>query len=67
MAELQRTTKIFKVDTELQAMQLIKDFQDLQQEQGYKVGKGDYTYKTKKQKGEIIDDWYIVTIQLNYI
>ena len=33
---------------------------------GYEVTKSSITLKTKKQKGEVIDSWYIASVEMNY-
>lgn len=62
MADLQKETKVFKVHTEDAAVGLINKFKE--ESQGMVTYKTDY--RTKKSKGEIIDDWYIVTITQDY-
>ena len=62
MADLQKETKVFKVHTEDAAVELINKFKA--ESQGMVTYKTDY--KTKKSKGEIVDDWYIVTITQDY-
>lgn len=62
MADLQKETKVFKVHTEDAAAELINKFKE--ESQGMVTYKTDY--KTKKSKGEIVDDWYIVTITQDY-
>lgn len=62
MADLQKETKVFKVHTEDAAVELINKFKE--ESQGMVTYKTDY--KTKKSKGEIVDDWYIVTITQDY-
>ena len=62
MADLQKETKVFKVHTEDAAVELINKFKE--ESQGMVTYKTDY--KTKKSKGEIIEDWYIVTITQDY-
>ena len=62
MADLQKETKVFKVHTEDAAVELINKFK--KESQGMVTYKTDY--KTKKSKGEIVDDWYIVTITQDY-
>jgi hypothetical protein len=51
-----------KVSTEKEAMDLVNE------ERENTDGILDYksVYKTKKSKGEIVDDWYIVTITRKY-
>lgn len=56
--ELLKTTNEYKVDTEPEAVDLIENAK--QTSKGivtYKI-----TYKTKKSKGEIIEEWYVAQI-----
>lgn len=58
--------KVYRVDTEQEAKELIAEFSTSQFTNAYKLVKGIYEYKTKKVKGEIVDEWYIVTVNLSY-
>ena len=49
----------WRVDDENDAVGMIEDYKARQLSEGY-------TLKTKKKNGEIIDSWYIVTIEFNY-
>ena len=62
MAKLQKETFVFKVENEEEATQLIEEQKSFSK--GVVSYKADY--KTKKSKGEVIDDWYIVTITHDY-
>lgn len=62
MANLQKETFVFKVDTEAEATALIEEQKQLSK--GVVSYKADY--KTKMSKGEIIDEWYIVTVTHDY-
>lgn len=46
--------------TEDEAKAAINDFKDSAREQGYIVKSAGYTYKTKKAKGEIVAEAWIV-------
>lgn len=59
-----KETLVYKVSTEQEADSLIEKFTNDQS--NYKLTKSEKVYKTKKSKGEIIDEWYIVTITKNY-
>lgn len=61
-----RDTVMIKVPTEEQAVQLIEEFKQKQGEEGYIISKSGYVLKTKKAKGEIVDQWYVVTCQKDY-
>lgn len=62
MAKLQKETFVFRVGTEEEAAKLIEE----QKEASKGVVSYKADYKTKKSKGEIIDDWYIVSITHDY-
>ena len=66
MKFLMKTTDVYKVDTEEEAMNLIQEFKDNQNVEGYTVSKSGYVLKTKKSKGEIIDQWFITTIERSF-
>lgn len=63
---LMKTTDVFRVDTEEEAMAMIEDFKEKQTEGGFNVSKSGYVLKTKKSKGEIVDAWYICTIERTF-
>jgi hypothetical protein len=60
--ELQKETFVFKVDSEEAAVELIEEQKE--KTRGLVTYKTDY--KTKKEKGEVVDSWYIVTITHDY-
>lgn len=64
--ELLKETKVWRVENESEAVNLIEDFKNKALESGYTVNKSGYTMKTKKSKGEIIDMWFIVTVEFRY-
>lgn len=66
MAELKRETVIYRVESETEAETLIKEFKENQAKGNYEVTKYQSVYKNKKEKGEIVDEWYLVTIQKDY-
>ena len=61
-----KTTNAYKTDTEEEAIGLIEDAKDQQISGGYTLTKSSYTLKTKKSKGEIIDQWFVVTIEKTF-
>ena len=67
MRQLQKTTDVYRVETEEEAMNLIQEFKDNQNAKGYTVTKSGYVLKTKKSKGEIIDSWFIATVERSFI
>lgn len=63
---LMKTTDVFRVDTEEEAMAMIEEAKEKQAEGGFSVSKSGYVLKTKKSKGEIVDAWYICTIERTF-
>lgn len=66
MKELKRVTEVYRVDTEPEAVQLIEEFKAGARDGDYDVTKYESKYRNKKQKGEIVDEFYVVTIQKDY-
>lgn len=64
--ELQKITEVYKVDTENEANSFIEEETKKASEKGYKLTKVENKYKTKKSKGEIESEWYVVTIEKNF-
>lgn len=62
MRLIERTEK-FVVDSEEEAIQLIQTSKKDAEENGYVLGASGYTYKTKKAKGEIIGEAWVVSIK----
>ena len=58
-----KQTDEFVVDTEEEAIALIEKARKDSHSEGYVLGANGYTYKTKKSKGEIIDEAWIVSIK----
>lgn len=58
-----KSTNVFRVETESQAMDLIAKTKD---ENKNHVVDHATKYKTKKNKGEIVDEWYEVTLTVKY-
>lgn len=59
MKYLLNTTEVYRVDSEAEAAQLIEN---AKQESGYILGKYTSQYKERKQKGEVIDSYWKVTL-----
>ncbi len=59
MKYLLKTTEVYRVDSEAEAAQLIDD---AKKESGYILGKYASQYKERKQKGEVIDSYWKVTL-----
>ena len=66
MKELKRTTDVYKVSTEAEAAQLIQEFKENAAAEGYDLTKYESKYRNKKLKGEIVEEWYVVTLQKDF-
>ena len=67
MKQLMKTTDVYRVETEEEAMNLIQEFKDNQNTNGYTVTKSGYVLKTRKSKGEIVDSWFIATVVGSFV
>lgn len=52
-------TENYRADSENEALQMIQEAKESSQ---YTLKRQSYTYKERKQKGEIIDAWWKVTL-----
>lgn len=59
---LLETTSKYRATSENAAKEMIEEFRKEAKEKGYVVKKAGFEYKTKKAKGEIIAEAWIVTI-----
>ena len=66
MRMLMKTTEVYRVDTEEEAMEMIQEAKDKQIANNYTLSKSSYVLKTKKAKGEIIDQYYIVSTERTF-
>lgn len=66
MKTLLKTTDVYRVDTEEEAVEMINQAKDDQISGNYTLTKSGYVLKTKKSKGEIIDSWTIVTTEKTF-
>lgn len=57
-----KQTEEYRADTEEEAKVIMEKFRTEAPEKGYTLGASGYTYKTKKAKGEIIDEAWVVKI-----
>jgi len=64
--QLLKYTEVYRLETEPEALLLIDEEQQKASEKGYKITKMKKDYKTKKSKGEVIEEWYIVTIEKSF-
>ena len=51
-----------RTDSEHEAKELIEKYRQEASKEGYTISSAGYTYKTKKSKGEIIDEAYVVKV-----
>jgi len=63
MKILLKTTEVYRVDDENEALTMIEEARDEQLIKGYTLSKSGYVLKTKKSKGEIVDSWVVVTLE----
>lgn len=66
MRELLKETKVWRVNSEETAIEMIQEYKDGAAAGGYTVVKSGYVIKTKKSKGEIVDMWAQVEITFSY-
>ena len=59
---LLKETLELRADSEEEAKQIIEKYREDAREKGYTIGAAGYTYKTKKLKGEIIDEAWVCKI-----
>lgn len=64
--QLTQQTDVYRVDTEEEAVDMIQDAKDNQVRNGYTLLKSGYVMKTKKSKGQIIDSWFMVSLQKSF-
>ena len=62
MRILEQTEK-YRTDSEEEAISMIESYRKDAEEKGYTLGASGYAYKTKKAKGEIIDEAWVVTVK----
>lgn len=61
MRLIERTEK-YVVDSEEEAIKAIQNFREDAEQHGHIVGTSGYTYKTKKAKGEIVAEQYLIKV-----
>ncbi len=57
-----KQTEEYRTDSEEEAIAVIESYKKDAEEKGYILGASGYTYKTKKAKGEIIDEAWVVKV-----
>lgn len=60
---LLNVTEVYRVDREQEAIQMIQDAKDSSE---YTLIKQSYTYKERKQKGEVVDAWWRVSLTKHF-
>lgn len=58
---LENTLK-YRADSEIAAKDMIENFRANAEKEGYILKKAGYEYKTKKAKGEIVAEAWVVTV-----
>ena len=66
MKEILKITEQSRVDTEDEAKSVIAEETETARQKGYRLTKTESKYRTKKSKGEVIEEWYVVTIEKNF-
>lgn len=66
MKELHRQTDVIWVDDRDAADTLIQEYRDGEVAGHYQVTKNGLVEKERKEKGEIVDTWVVVTIQKDF-
>lgn len=66
MKTLIKTTDVFRVDDEEEAVKLIEEYKSNQLSEGYSLTKSGYVLKTKKSKGEVVDSWAVTTLERTF-
>lgn len=59
---LLETTSKFRASSENEAKEMIEGFRKEAREKGYTVKKAGFEYKTKKAKGEVIAETWVVSV-----
>ncbi len=60
--KLLKQTEEYRTDSEEEAIRVIESYRQDAIDKGYILGASGYTYKTKKAKGEIIDEAWVVKV-----
>lgn len=66
MKQLLKTTDVYRVNDEEEAVRTIESAKNAQLSEGYTLTKSGYVLKTKKQKGEVVDSWAVVTMERTF-
>ena len=66
VSELIKETKTWRVENEEDAIELINEWKENAIEKQYTVKKSGYVIKQKKSKGQIIDEYFLVNVEVSY-
>lgn len=66
MARMIKQTEVYRIRQEQEVADFIEKFKANQNQGGYELTKYESKVRTKKVKGEIIDMWYVVTIEKTF-
>lgn len=66
MRQLLKTTDVWITESEEEAINMVEEARNKQNEGGYTLTKGGYTAKPKKSKGEVLYIEYKVTIEKTF-
>ena len=66
MKTLIKTTDVYRVENEEEAVKMIERIKNDALTEGYTLTKSGYVLKNKKSKGEIIDSWAVVTLEKTF-
>ena len=66
MKILLKTTDVYRVNDEDEAVKMIEQVKTDSLSEGYMLTKSGYVIKNKKQKGEIVETWAIVTLEKTF-
>ena len=64
--ELLKETIELHANSEIEAKEVIENYRKEAAEKGYTIGAAGYTYKTKKSKGNIVDEAWVCKIVMNF-
>lgn len=66
VSELIKETKTWRVENEEDAIELINEWKENAIEKQYTVKKSGYVIKQKKSKGQVTEEFFLVTIEVSY-
>lgn len=66
VSELIKETKTWRVENEEDAIELINEWKENAIEKQYTVKKSGYVIKQKKSKGQVVDEYFLVNVEVSY-